>query len=145
MCTEVLSRRFRRLKLVEWSQTHSVSRKLLILKNISGPLCCLPQLRTGWCWQNWVLQPLCLIFKNLLSGFSLAAHNSSSSVEAKAVATEAATSLRGDLAHAPAGTSRISGSSHGSSASSLNGESLFLGNPLAFPSSGLAWPGISHL
>lgn len=75
----------------------------------------------------------------------MAAHNSSSSVEAKAVATEAATSLRDDLARAPTGTSRISGSSLGSSASSLNGESLVLENPLAFPSSGLVWPGISHL
>lgn len=83
--------------------------------------------------------------KSSLWSFSLAAHNSSSGVEAKAVATKAAMFPRDNLAHAPVGTSRITGSSLGPSASSLNGECLVLGSPLAFPSSGLAWPGISHL
>lgn len=79
--------------------------------------------------------------KSSLCGFSLVAHSSSSDVEAKALASEAAKSPGDDLARAPVSTSRRE---LGSSALSLSGECLDLENPLAFPS-GLAWPSISHL
>lgn len=72
----------------------------------------------------------------------MVAHSSSSGVEPEAVATEAAASPRGDLARAPVRASRRE---LGSSAPSLSGEGLLWGNPLAFPSPGLAWPAVSRL